>query len=448
MLFLHVRAAPGIAAARWTAVVFAAALMLVAPAFASADEPTATAITLPVIQPVHGQTATLTATVDDTTTPATVPLGSVQFYLDGSPIGAAVALTGHTAQVQTPALAAGTHPVRAAYIPSAGFIASEGTASLTVARATTTTLLRITPATTGVTGQDLAVEAAVTPAQPALGSPTGAVSFFVNGQKLGDDTLDGDGVSRGTVELPAVSITIVVTYSGDNHYAGSSSSTAVTVNRAGTVIALSASPNPAFVNQTVTFSLMVDSVAPSMWWPSGDLSSAVDGQPVPGAITLDGTGGTAQFTRTFASAGAHHITAHFAGDEDFLAADAALDETVNALATTPASPKPATRTAARGLSVKVAPKRDRRSPYRFTISGSLQLPSSVTKADGCSGKVTVEAKLKTKRVARKTAALTSACRFKTTVTAPRKGAISIAAKFAGNATIAAVSAHAVKVTAG
>jgi hypothetical protein len=452
MLILHVRAAPTIAAQRQTAVLFAAALMLfallVAPAFASADDETTTAVTPPVIQPVHGQTATLTATVNDTTTPATVPLGSVQFSLDGSPIGTAVALNDHTAQVQTPALAAGSHPVRAVYVPSAGFSPSEGTTNLTVARATTTTLLRITPSTTGVTGQDLAVEAAITPTTPALGSPTGAVSFFVNGQKLGDDTLDGDGVSRGTVELPAVSITILVTYQGETHYAGSSGRTAVTVNKAGTVIALSASPNPAFINQTVTFSLMVDSLAPSMWWPTGDLSSAVDGQPVPGTVTMDGTGATAQFTRSFASAGAHHITAHFAGDEDFLAADAALDETITALPSTLASPKPAAPAAARGLSINIAPKRDRRSPYRFTISGSLQLPSTVTKADGCTGKVTVQAKLKTKRVARKTTTMTAECRFNTTVTAPRKGSISITATFAGNTRVAAVSAHAVKVTAG
>jgi hypothetical protein len=450
MLFLHVGAAPRIAAAqRWTAVLSAAVLMLfaplLAPALASADDATTTAVTPPAVQPVHGQTATLSATVNDTTTPATTPLGSVQFYLDGTQMGTAVALTGHTAQVQTPALAAGSHPVRAVYIPSTGFSPSEGTTNLTVARAATTTLLRITPSTTGVTGQDLAVEAAVTPTTPALGSPTGGVSFFVNGQKLGDDTLDGDGVSRGTVELPAVSITILVTYQGDSHYAGSSGSTAVTVNKAGTLIALSASPNPAFVNQTVTFSFMVDSLAPSMWWPSGDLTSAVDGQPVPGAVTLDGTGGTASFTRSFASAGPHHITAHFTGDEDFLAADAALDETINAVPTTLASPKPA---APRGLSMSAAPKRDRRSPYRFTISGALQLPTTVTKADGCTGKVTVEAKLRSKRVARKTATLTTECRYKTTVTAPRKGSISITARFAGNTHLTAIGARAVKVTAG
>jgi len=93
-------------------------------------------------------------------------------------------------------------------------------------------------------------------------------------------------------------------------------------------------------------------------------------------------------------------------------------------------------------------KRDGRPPYRFTVSGALRLPSGVAKADGCAGKVTVEAKLKAKRVARKTASLNAACQFKTTLTAPRKGSISITAAFTGTASVAALSARTVRVTAG
>lgn len=239
----------------------------------------------------------------------------------------------------------------------------------------------------------------------------------------------------------------------------------MTVSRAGTTVALSASPNPAMVNQSVTFIIAVDSLAPSMWWPSGELTAAVDGQPVPGSVTLDGSGSGGQFGRSFSSAGTHHVTAHFAGDEDFLASDAALDETVNApgianasavnapgianaAASTPVPLTPTARAAARRLSMTVAPKRDRRRPYRFTISGSLMLPSNVTKAVGCTGKVNVVAKMKTKRVARKAATVSSACRFKTTVTVPRKGSVSITAAFAGNARITAITASAVKVQAG
>ena len=324
MLLLHAGAAPRAAAQRAAVVLVAAAFMVLAlpivPAIASTDDATATTITLPAIQPVHGQTATLTATVDDTTTPATVPAGSVQFSVDGLAIGTAVPLAGHTAQVVTSAMAAGSHPVQAVYLPSTNFTTSTGTATLTVARAATTTLLRITPSN-GVTGQDLAVEAAVTSTTAPLGAPTGTVSFFVSGQKLADDTLDADGVSRGTLELPAVSITIVVSYAGDLYYAGSTGSTVVTVNKAGTVIAISASPNPAFVNQPVSFTMLVDSLAPSIWWPSGALTAGVDGQAVPGTVMLDGTGGLGKFTRTFVSSGAHHITAHFTGDDDFLPAD-------------------------------------------------------------------------------------------------------------------------------
>jgi hypothetical protein len=434
------------AASRIAAALIALGLV-VAPAAAATDDETRTTVTVPAAQLALGQKATVTATVDDTTTPATMPSGSVQFSLDGATIGDPVVLSGHTAQLQTAALRAGSHPVLAKYIPSPGFLESTGSATLTVAQANTTTLLRVTPDRTGVAGQDLAVDATVSAAN-SLGPPTGSVIFFVNGTRIGDDPLDDDGVSRGTVELPAVSFTLVASYQGDSNYTPSSGSASVSVNQAGTVIALTASPNPVVVGQPVAFSLFVNSLGPSNWWPSGVLSSAVDGQAAPGAITLDGDGSTVGFTRTFATAGVHHVTAHFAGDEDFLASDAALDETVTPLATTPGSTRPTNPAKARGLLVKIAPKRDKRAPYRFTVSGSLQLPSTVAKADGCTGKVTIDAKLKAKRVARKTVSLNSACQFKTTLTAPRKGSISITAAFAGTANLAALSSRAVRVTAG
>ncbi len=419
--------------------------LLVTPAIASAVDATSTTVAVPASQPVHGQTAKLTATVANTTTPAIVPTGSVQFYLDGTPLGAALTLspTG-TAELVTAPLSAGTYPVRALYLPATGFSASEDTTGLTVNRAVTTTVLRITPASTGVAGQDLAVEAEVKPTTAPLGAPSGQVSFSVFGQKFTEDTLDPDGVSRGSVRIPAISLTITVTYTGDAHYAASAGSTTVSVNKAGTVMALSASPNPAPINQSVTFAVSVDSLAPSMWWPSGVLSAAVDGQAVAGSVPLDGSSaGSGSFTASFPTAGVHHVTAHFTGDDDFTASDAALDLTVLG----PALPA-SRRVAARGLSVQVAPKRDRSAPYRFAVSGSLQLPSSVAKSAGCSGKVTVEAKLKNKRVARKTATVSSACRFSSAITLPRKGTASITASFTGNARITAVTARAVKVRAG
>jgi hypothetical protein len=435
------------AASRIAAALIALGLV-VAPAATAAGDQTTTTVAGPATQVAHGQKAAVTATVDDTTTPASMPSGSVQFSLDGVATGDPVVLSGRTAHLLTAPLRAGAHLVLAKYIPSSpDFLDSTGSAMLTVAKANTTTLLRVTPDRTGVAGQDLAVEATVSAADP-LGSPTGSVTFFVNGVRIGGDPLDADGVSRSAVELPAVSFTLLASYQGDDNYTFSSGTASVSVNQAGTVIALTASPNPVVVGQPVAFSLFVNSLDPSNWWPSGALSSAVDGEAVPGAITLNGDGSTVGFSRTFATAGIHHVTAHFAGDEDFLASDAALDETVTPLPTTPGSTRPTGPAKARGLSMKVAPKRDKRAPYRFTVSGSLQLPSTVAKADGCAGKVTVDAKLKAKRVARKTVRLDSACRFKATLTSPKKGSISITAAFAGTASIAALSSRAVRVTAG
>ena len=89
----------------------------------------------------------------------------------------------------------------------------------------------------------------------------------------------------------------------------------------------------------------------------------------------------------------------------------------------PATVTPVVRpVAARGLSLALAPKRDRRAPYKFTASGALRLPAGVDEAErSCSGKITIQAKLKTKKVASKTVSLTSACRFKAALTTRTQG---------------------------
>jgi hypothetical protein len=429
-------------------------MLLLTPGVAAAqDAATTTTVTLPAVQPVHGQTATLTATVARTTMPGTDPTGMVQFVLDRVQLGAPVALTNRTAQIQTPPLTAGTHTVRAEYVPTlgGGFADSEVTANLTVAKAPTTTTVRIVPSN-GIAGQDLDVEAVVTSTAPPIGTPTGFVSVVIDGASVGSDTLDGDGVARDTTGLGAAPHTISLIYQGDANHTGSGGSATVTIAKAGTVVVLTASPNPAAVGQLVSFTVGVDSLAPSLWWPSGLLTGTVDGVPVPGSVTIDGNGEGAGFGYSFASPGMHTATAHFTGDQDFLAANAALQMTVTG-SSPYADPFPSTNVsrrslAARGLTLKATPSRDRRAPYKFTVTGTVQLPSSVTKANGCSGRVTVEAKVKTKRVARKTATVTSACTYKTTFTSSRKGSVSVTAAFAGNASVAGVNAKAVKVKAG
>ena len=78
---------------------------------------------------MYGQSVTITATVVQASGP-TVPTGTVQFSVDGSPAGSAVTLSGRTATYTTSTLAAGTHSITAVYMPATEsvFTASSATA--------------------------------------------------------------------------------------------------------------------------------------------------------------------------------------------------------------------------------------------------------------------------------------------------------------------------------
>jgi hypothetical protein len=439
-----------VARAVTTLLVAGAPLLMSAPA--SAQDVTKTTISLPATPVTYGQTATLTATVVNETAPGVAPTGSVQFFLDGAALGGPVVLVDRTASIQTSPLAVGAHPVRAEYTPNGDFVAGPTpSTTLSVGKAETTTVARVVPAN-GVAGQDLALEALVTSKTPAGGVPTGMVAGTIDASPISVGLLDLGGIARTTHDLGANTHTVILSYLGGPNHAPSSGIATVQIAKAGTFVVLTATPNPAAVGQLVRFDATADSFMPSLWWPSGVLSGAIDGVPVQGTVELLGRAGEGgEFTRSFSTPGTHTATVHFEGDQDFLSSDATVAVTVTGTSAygDPFPPGVARRPlAARGLTLAATPKRDRRAPYRFTVTGTLQLPGSVAKATGCTGKVTVVAKLKAKRVARKTATVTSACTFKTAFTSSRKGSLSITAAFGGNASVSGVNARAVKVKAG
>jgi hypothetical protein len=445
MLSLHDRAARP-AAKPPLLILLLAVLLLLPSAAAQAAVETTTAVQVLGASVTHGQRATLRA---DVTVKGSMPVvivqeGTVQFKVDGTNLGAAVPLVNGAAQVQTQPLAAGPHTLQAFYLGQADYLGSDGATPVTVGQALTTTTMRITPDSGAVAGQDLVLEAAVKPVDSELGAPTGTVTALVNGSLLGTAQLAADGTLRQLMMLPAASMTVNLFYNGDANHRPSNAATAVTVTKAGTVIALTATPSTPTVGQQVEIRAMVDSLAPSLWYPAGTLTAAVDGQPVPGSATFDGDGGYAAFKPTFSVPGVHRITAHFTGDANFLAADATLDLTVTgAVYGAPARP-----VAPRGLTVQATPSRDRSAPYTYTVKGKLQLPSSVTAAAGNTGKVTVTAKVKGKRVASKTVALKRDGTYKAVLTERKKGTVSITATFGGNASLQPMTSRAVKVKAG
>jgi hypothetical protein len=87
------------------------------------------------------------------------------------------------------------------------------------------------------------------------------------------------------------------------------------------------------------------------------------------------------------------------------------------------------------VTLRVSPRRDRRAPYRFRISGRVLLPGGVTRAQACgSGTVSLKLRSRNRTAAAKRAKVGAKCRFRTrfTLKALRRGRPLVKARFNGN----------------
>ena len=90
-----------------------------------------------------------------------------------------------------------------------------------------------------------------------------------------------------------------------------------------------------------------------------------------------------------------------------------------------------------GLTSRVSPKRDARIPYRFTTSGTLSLPGNVTKAQGCSGQVSIQIKAGKKTISTRRAKLSRTCTYRSAVRFTvrdrvRRGRLNVTVRYLGN----------------
>jgi hypothetical protein len=168
----------------------------------------------------YGQMVTFTATVTST---VGTPIGSVQFYIAGSPFGSPIALSGSTALTTTSTLSAASHPITATY--SGDAIHSRSTATVltqvvTKANTTTSVASSLNPS---IYSQAVTFTATVT---STMGSPIGNVQFYADGSPFGSPvTLSGGKAATTTSALSAASHPITTTYSGSPNYNGSTSAT-------------------------------------------------------------------------------------------------------------------------------------------------------------------------------------------------------------------------------
>src|SRR3989449_3140947 len=174
-------------------------------------------------------------------------------------------------------------------------------------RPATSTTLNSTP-NPSVVGQAVTLSTTVTALAPAVGLPTGTVTFRDGATVLGTVTLVNGSASLVTSTLAVGSHPLSATYSGSATFAASTSPNVTQiVNPAATSTSLTSSPNPSISGQAVTLSSTVTSGAGV---PTGTVTFR-DGATVLGTATL--VNGSASLVTSTLTVGTHPLTATYNG---------------------------------------------------------------------------------------------------------------------------------------
>lgn len=269
-----------------------------------------------------------------------VPTGTVTFLDGGKAIGTEALNGSGIAALTTSFLVVGKHNITASYPGDFNF--DDSTSDVLVQIITgdpTSTSLRVSP-NPAAAFSPITLSSVVT---SQYGTPTGSVVFTSGATTLATAPLNANGIAVTTISnLGAGSYTIIANYTADTRFQPSSSAPVQeTVVGANTITALTASPNPAAVTQTVTFTVAVRD-AQGTAVPTGNVI-LMDGATDLGTAPLNANG-LAVFNISTLSLGTHAITARYAGSANFDPSSAALTEAVTLIGTglmLGASPNPA-----------------------------------------------------------------------------------------------------------
>lgn len=319
---------------------------------------TATAITSSANPSVSGQNATLTATV---TSAGGTPTGTVQFTVGGVNYGAPVALSGGMAQLSTAGFPVGANNVQAIYSPDPSFSGSTSPVFVQTVNPANSNVAVTTSPNPAVTGQGFTITANVTAVAPGTGTPTGTVTFYVDGLPVCTAVVLASGQATCNAPgMPAGNHVVTATYSGNGNFNGSTGTQTggTTVNPADTTLGLTASPNPSVSGQSVTVTATVAPVAPGAGMPTGTVTFSVNGSPVCTNVVMAGALATCNLPNQ--NAGNHTVTATYGGDPNFNGSNGSLigGLTVNPANTTlglTASPNPSVTGQGVTVTATVAP---------------------------------------------------------------------------------------------
>ena len=287
---------------------------------------------------VYGQGVTFTATVTATAPGAGTGTGTVRFWIDGSPVGSAVALdgSGHAISAPVTDLSVGSHAVTAVYSGDSSFATSTSVAATQVVNQALTSTGLSSNHDPSVFGQAVTFMAVVTATAPGAGTPSGTVQFSVDGSPVGSPvTLNGSGrASSGPISsLSVASHVITVSYGGDTNFITSTSGLLIqAVNKASTATALSSNHRPSVFGQAVTFTATITARSPGSGTPIGSVQFTRDGVNLDSPVLM--VAGHASYTVSSLTVGAHQIKATYLGSGSYLASRLTLSQAVTKAATT------------------------------------------------------------------------------------------------------------------
>ena len=191
----------------------------------------------------------------------------------------------------------------------------------TVNPGSTSTALTSTP-NPSTLGQTVTLNATVSAVAPAVGVPTGTVTFRDGATVIGTATLVNGSASISISTLAVGTHPLTAAYGGNATFAASTSAVVNQVVNApaaaATSTSLTSTPNPSTTGQAVTLSATVTSAAGV---PTGTVTFR-DGATALATVTL--VNGSASFSTTALAVGSHPLTAAYNGNATFAASTSAV----------------------------------------------------------------------------------------------------------------------------
>lgn len=316
----------------------------------NALHPTVTVTSAPASPSALNTSVTFSASLTGVALTPTAPSGTFTFAVNGTTI-AACTQTVSSAGVATCAISSlpvgANHSVTATYSGDSNYVASApGSASYTITALPGTLSLTASPAGSASVGTSVTFTATLSASSVAPIAPSGTVSFTINGIPNADCPAVKVNASQQatctTRSLQAPADAIAATYSGDPNFTPVSGTMLTEiVTKASPTVAVTGSPSPASVNQSVTFTATVPSPAggASTVFPFGSVTFTQGANTLCTPVVLSSANPpTASCTYSFPTAVAAPgatVTAIYSGDSNFTSGNpGTTSEIVNTTSTT------------------------------------------------------------------------------------------------------------------